>query len=440
MYIKNTRVFKKILCLLVCLVATFVFQNKTLALKATQSYRLSDGETFFRYKTIDGTPAYCLDMTIDSPVETGANLTKVDGTTKGYTDIQLKTISAIIAGANKITSVPNTFSATLNDNPSNNLLDNYRYFVAEMAINKYLGTRTSFDVSSTTKNYIDTLSSITLPTNPLNLNIQSSNNTIQNLNSGNIINEYVQSELIKIELNDSNVDFSITTSGVEGVKILDSNGEEKSTFKGNGEFMLLIPVSNLNVNGTTTVNYNITASNSYTTYLPATVYAPDTANTQNLVLVGDVTTQDNALNQSFKLDITLNTTTIISKVDVTNGKELKGATLQVQDVDGNIVELNGNKLEWVSTDKPYKIEGLPVGKYYLVETIAPKGYELNKEKVLFEVKGDGTATNVVMKNQLEVEVPDTLSSRSALLLTIAMFDIALGIGIITYVKKNKFQE
>lgn len=136
----------------------------------------------------------------------------------------------------------------------------------------------------------------------------------------------------------------------------------------------------------------------------------------------------------------------IKKVD-SNNNYLKGATLEIQDENGNIVNYcqdeNGNNnaiCRWVSTDKPYEIEDLPIGKYYLVETIAPEGYELNKEKVLFEIKGDGTITDVVMKNQLYVEVPDTLSARSSLLLAIAMFDIALGIGIITYVKKNKIKE
>lgn len=40
----------------------------------------------------------------------------------------------------------------------------------------------------------------------------------------------------------------------------------------------------------------------------------------------------------------------------------------------------------------------------------------------------------------EVEVSNTLSSNSALLLAVAMFDVALGIGVITYVKKSKIEK
>jgi len=137
----------------------------------------------------------------------------------------------------------------------------------------------------------------------------------------------------------------------------------------------------------------------------------------------------------------------ISKINIVDKKELKGATLEIQDKDGNIVKYctdsegkENTECKWVSTDKPYEIEGMPNGTYYLVETIAPEGYVLNKEKIEFVVDGKELIVEVEMENELEVKVPDTLSSRSTLLIAISMFDIALGIGILTYVKKNKAEE
>lgn len=144
------------------------------------------------------------------------------------------------------------------------------------------------------------------------------------------------------------------------------------------------------------------------------------------------------------------TETVISKISAVDSKELPGATLQIlndkkEKMSCVILDKDGKKTElkectWVSGEKPVKVVGLSKGKYYLVETIAPEGYVLNESSVEFEVKGDGTVTQVEMKNELEIEVPDTLSSRSALLIAISMFDIALGIGILTYVKKNKIEE
>lgn len=144
------------------------------------------------------------------------------------------------------------------------------------------------------------------------------------------------------------------------------------------------------------------------------------------------------------------TKTVISKISAVNSKELPGAKLQIlnseqKNFSCTIIDSNGKEKElkectWISGEKPVTVLGLIPGKYYLVETLAPEGYVLNSNKVEFEVKTDGSVTKVEMKNELEVKVPDTLSSRSTLLIAISMFDIALGIGILTYVKKNKTQE
>lgn len=85
----------------------------------------------------------------------------------------------------------------------------------------------------------------------------------------------------------------------------------------------------------------------------------------------------------------------ISKRDITTDKELPGATLQIIDEDGNVVE------EWVSTNEPHMIEGkLIAGKEYtLKEIIAPEGYEIANE-IKFTVNEDGSVTEVVMYDEL----------------------------------------
>ena len=145
------------------------------------------------------------------------------------------------------------------------------------------------------------------------------------------------------------------------------------------------------------------------------------------------------------------TETYVSKKSAVDGGELPGATLEILnknkksmgctilDEDGNEKHLD-DKCSWISGKEPTIVVGLPADTYFLKETIAPKGYELNENMVDFKVKADGSVTEVEMVDELEVEVPNTLSAKSALLLTVAMIDIALGIGIITYVKKNKLKQ
>ena len=96
----------------------------------------------------------------------------------------------------------------------------------------------------------------------------------------------------------------------------------------------------------------------------------------------------------------------ISKQDITTGEELPGATLQIINEDGNVVE------EWVSTDEAHFIEGkLIAGKEYtLRETIAPDGYEIANE-IRFTVNEDGSVTEVVMYDEHtpDLETPPTVT-------------------------------
>ena len=80
----------------------------------------------------------------------------------------------------------------------------------------------------------------------------------------------------------------------------------------------------------------------------------------------------------------LRTSVDISKQDITNGKELPGAKLEIRDADGNLVE------GWTSTKTPHTVRGLELEKAYtLTETRAPDGYT-EAESIVFKLVQNGT--------------------------------------------------
>ena len=84
--------------------------------------------------------------------------------------------------------------------------------------------------------------------------------------------------------------------------------------------------------------------------------------------------------------------TEISKTDITTGKELPGALLQVINSDGEIVE------NWISTEETHIIKALPSGTYTLREITAPYGYDI-AEDVQFTIVDDVIYNKVEMKNK-----------------------------------------
>lgn len=82
----------------------------------------------------------------------------------------------------------------------------------------------------------------------------------------------------------------------------------------------------------------------------------------------------------------------VEKVSADGGEPLNGAVFQVLDEDNNPIE---NKI--ITTNGGSGKITLPLGKYYLKETVAPEGYELNKELIPFEVTTNGRNT-VTVKN------------------------------------------
>lgn len=132
----------------------------------------------------------------------------------------------------------------------------------------------------------------------------------------------------------------------------------------------------------------------------------------------------------------------ISKLDITNQKELPGAEIVIKDSEGKEV------IKFVSTDQ-VKQFNIPVGIYTLTETVAPKGYDRLTTDIKFEVLPDGNiklldvksdsfkmiksedpidtdTDHLVIYNSLtEVKIPDTGS-------VLTFVTIIVGIGLVGY--------
>lgn len=101
------------------------------------------------------------------------------------------------------------------------------------------------------------------------------------------------------------------------------------------------------------------------------------------------------------LDIENETTVVeFSKTDITGEKELNGAKLTVLDENNEIIDT------WISGEKTHMIEGLEVGKTYILrEEITPEGY-VKATDVKFTVKNTGEIQKVTMIDKV-VEVTKT---------------------------------
>ena len=88
------------------------------------------------------------------------------------------------------------------------------------------------------------------------------------------------------------------------------------------------------------------------------------------------------------------TLTEISKQDITGDTELVGAKLQIVNSDGKVLD------EWISTDKTHTIEGLTVGKEYILrESISPNGY-VKSTDVKFRVENTKDSQKVKMIDKM----------------------------------------
>ena len=161
---------------------------------------------------------------------------------------------------------------------------------------------------------------------------------------------------------------------------------------------------------------------------------------------GDTTAIPDALKEfevsNYQKRVSLSVTNVpldmkISKVSITNEKELPGAKIVIKNSKGEVF------IEYTSTKKQKEFY-IPIGDYTLIETVAPKGYQKLKTEVKFRVLANGnikmisatSSTHKLVKSQdgdldhlkifnspEKISVPNTGS-------VIAISTLVLGIGLI----------
>ena len=84
----------------------------------------------------------------------------------------------------------------------------------------------------------------------------------------------------------------------------------------------------------------------------------------------------------------------VTKSSLTTGEELEGASLQVTDSDGKVID------NWISEKTPHRITGVVVGKTYtLTETIPVEGYA-TAESIQFTIADTGDVQPIEMKDDV----------------------------------------
>ena len=118
---------------------------------------------------------------------------------------------------------------------------------------------------------------------------------------------------------------------------------------------------------------------------------------------------------------------LITKVDQETNLPLAGATLVIKDSAGQEID------RFVTTENAHILTDLPYGTYTVQEIAAPEGYILSDKIETFTVDIDHLSHQIIFKNAKKVDVPDTASTGSIIMLIIGIVSIC---GAFSLINKN----
>ena len=139
----------------------------------------------------------------------------------------------------------------------------------------------------------------------------------------------------------------------------------------------------------------------YGSYYVKEMKAPgiEEGNKENFVLSDETQYVKISSDKVFSMTF-VDVTVTASKKDITGSDEIKGAKMQVTDMNGQVIDT------WTSGEKPHSIKGLTERHdYILTEITAPDGY-VKAESIKFTVSKDKKNETVVMKDK-QVKISKT---------------------------------
>ncbi|MGN1310688.1 MAG: SpaA isopeptide-forming pilin-related protein [Clostridia bacterium] len=213
-----------------------------------------------------------------------------------------------------------------------------------------------------------------------------------------ILNNKYVSKTFTILANASIDTYNVTLEGmnVEGAKIVDEQNSEKNNFKYGENFKIIIPITNMQKEG----SFNIKVNGEVATKPVLYGYSAD-RNKQDYAITGDIYENGSGVKTVY---YTENETKIIILKQDENKQPLQGVKFRL---------LNENKevlYSELKTNEEGKIiiENLKPGTYYIEETKTANGYAIYEEliEVNLNYNEKFTATITNSKETIEVERPE----------------------------------
>lgn len=217
------------------------------------------------------------------------------------------------------------------------------------------------------------------------------------------INGNYASKTFYVETNVESTEYTVSLKNleIENVKVVDENNEEKTSFSANEKFKVLIPISEMNLDGSFSIEvtanmktrpilYGKSADSTKQSYaLAAGEYEYESSN---------ITV--NYLKNSTKIEIL--------KKDAETGEALAGAKFNILNENNEIVysDLTTND-EGIA-----EIEGIMPGKYYVQEVKSPDGYIISDELIEIDIELNQTYTIDVNNYKESKEEEKEVESKS----------------------------